>query len=201
MKTLIATLIMVGLSTAGMAQKKQNYKEIKFGLTSEVIEVSAHDLWQIVGPGFEIAGNWATAVDHSEGAGTPIHEGATCSERTCKLNAKGFSNIKEIITIYDEQKKILAFDVTEGLPGFVQVSNSHWQIIDLGNNQCKIEITITAKADKFMGTIMGGMLKSNFKKTIPTIFRDLKIYAETGSISKEKKERLNKINDKRLASN
>jgi len=190
---------MTTVSTATMAQEKKNYKEIKFGLTSEIINVSADELWKIVGPGFEVAGTWATAVDHSEGSGTPNFEGATCSERSCDLNAKGFSKIKEVITIYNIQKRTLAFDVTEGLPGFVQISNSHWQIIDLGNNQCKIEITITAKADKFMGTLMGGMLKSNFKKTIPTIFRDLKIYAETGNISKEKQERLAKVKDKQLA--
>ena len=192
---------MTSITTALSAQEKKKYKEIKLGLTSEVINVSADDLWQIVGPGFESAGEWATTVDHSVGSGSPQHEGASCSERYCKLNAKGFSEINEVITIYNAQTRTLAFDITKGLPGFVQISNSNWQIEDLGNNQSKIEITITVKTDKFLGTIMGGMLKSSIKKTVPTIMRDLKIFAETGNISEEKQERLKKVQSKQLATN
>ena len=191
--------MMTTISSQVLAQKK--YKVIQWGDTSGVINVSADELWKIIGPGFENAGEWATAVDHSTGDTTPKFEGATCNERYCKINAKGFNQLTEVITIYDQEGRTLAFDVTEGLPGFVIVSNSHWQIIEVGENQSRVEITITAQTKKLMGSMMGGMLKSNIKKVIPGLFRDLKVYAETGEISPEKQERKKKLEAKQLAEN
>ncbi|MBD78332.1 MAG: hypothetical protein CL840_05400 [Crocinitomicaceae bacterium] len=199
MKTLITLLIMATTTTAAMAQTEKKFKEIKFSETSEIINVSADVLWEIIGPGFADAAVWATNVDHAVSSGEPQFEGATCSERACDLNAKGFNKIREVISIYDPKKRILAFDITEGLPGFVVYSNSHWQITPIGPNQAKITVTVTIHAKKFMGTLMGGMLKSNIKRAIPVLINDLTIYAQTGKISKEKRERMEKIGKKPVA--
>ena len=201
----IASILM--MATALIHQpttsKMQNNTETKKGVKiisitkqSETINVSAEKLWEIIGPGFEHAGEWSTAVDHSVGLGAPALEGATCDERSCDLNAKGFTKIKEKITIYNAQNKELAYDIVEGFPGFVKRANNHWRVVDLGEDMSALEMTITIENKKFMGTLMGGMMKKNINATIPTIFRDLKVYAETGKISKEKQERMAEIEKK-----
>ena len=56
-----------------------------------------------------------------------------------------------------------------------------------------LKVTLTMHTSKFMGTLMGGMMRSNIKKVLPTLTRDLKVYAETGEVSEEKKERMAKL--------
>ncbi|MGL1886123.1 MAG: SRPBCC family protein [Reichenbachiella sp.] len=177
---------------AGTKEKKK-YKEIVVSEQGEAINVSAEKLWEIVGTGFAYAGEWSTAVDHSVGKGKGEFEGATCSNRTCDLNAKGFDKISEELTHYDVKNQELVYDVTEGLPGFVTKASSYWQVIDLGDGTSTLKMTTTMHTKKFMGALMGGMMKKNIKSVLPTVSRDLKVYAETGNISQEKKERMAKL--------
>lgn len=191
MKNLILTLgIMSTIISQSVAAEKSKYKEDIITLESDFVNVSANELWQIIGPGFEKAGHWSTAVDHAVGKGEAKFKGATCDERFCELNAKGFSSIKEVITLYNEKNQEFAFDVTEGNPGFVKKVNSHWEVVKVSDTQSKLRITITMHTAKFMGFLMGGMMRANINKVIPTIFRDLKVFAETGDISEQKKERM-----------
>lgn len=200
MKKVITLLIMATITSTAMAQVPAKHKEIKMTKTSGIINVSADDLWEIVGPGFNNVSQWASSVDHAVTSGEPKFDGASCSERSCDLNAKGFDKILEVITIYDAQNKVLAFDIVEGLPGFVYVSNSLWDIKEVGPGQSQMEITVTIKAKRVMGTLMGGMFKANLNKTIPVILQDLIIYAETGEISDTKKKRNKELEKKLVAS-
>jgi hypothetical protein len=70
MKLLLNILIMAtAISTIGTAQTQTKYKVITMTKKSQIMNVSADALWEIVGPGFENAGVWSTAVDHSVGSG------------------------------------------------------------------------------------------------------------------------------------
>ena len=91
---------MATVSIAVPAQEKENYKEI---ILSKRIQINApaDEVWEVVGPGFGDAHIWASTVDHAVTSGEPEFEGASCSSRSCDLNVKGFSHIKEEITIYD----------------------------------------------------------------------------------------------------
>lgn len=189
-RILVFFLILNAINLNLMAQSKKKYKEIKMTKRSETIMVSADKLWEIVGPGFQDAYKWSTAVDHSTGSGAAQFEGATCSTRACDLNAKGFNKIKETLTFYDANKQELAYDVTEGNPGFVLKANNHWKVVEVGPNQSALEMTIDIHTKKFMGSLMGGMLKKNINQLMPGIFHDLQIYAESGKISEEKQERI-----------
>ena len=79
------------------------------------------------------------------------------------------------------------------MPGFVVLASNHWTVIDLGNGKSALEMNFTMHSKKFMGTLMGGMMKRNVKKVFPTLFRDLKVSAETGEVSNEKKQRMEKL--------
>lgn len=167
-------------------------KEVKMAKTV-VVNASADDLWQIVGPGFSEAGKWSTAVDHSEGLGVASFEGASCDGRTCDLSAKGFTSVNEKITEYDAPNKTMAFDVIDGLPGFVTYTNNRTVITDLGNGKSRAELQITMRMKPFLGSLMGGMFKKNLSSLIDTALEDIKVYAETGEPSASKKARMAKL--------
>ena len=175
-----------------MSEKR---KEVKMSKSLKV-NVSAKDLWQIVGPGFAEAGKWSTAVDHSAGHGEGKFEGASCDTRSCDLSAKGFSSVKERITEYDDSNRTLAFDILEGMPGFVTYTNNRTMITDLGTDQSQAELQITMYMKPFMGWLLGGMLKKNLNDLIDSALDDLKVFAETGKPSGRKQARMKKLSAK-----
>ena len=172
-----------------MSEKRKEVKMSK----SVVVNVPANDLWQIIGPGFAEAGKWSTAVDHSVGHGEGKFEGATCDTRSCDLSAKGFSSVKERITEYDAGNRTLAFDVFEGMPGFVTYTNNHTVVTELGLDQSQVELRITMHMKPFLGWLLGGMLKKNLNSLIDSALDDLKVFAETGKPSGRKQARMKKL--------
>ncbi|MBL4652912.1 MAG: hypothetical protein JKY53_08630 [Flavobacteriales bacterium] len=66
-------------------------------------------------------------------------------------------------------------------------------MVDLGNNQSALDMEVTMNMKKFAGSLMGGMFKKNLNKLFPVLFSDLKIYAETGDVSADKKKRKEKL--------
>jgi len=167
-------------------------KEVKMSRSVEV-NVSADDLWQIIGPGFADAGKWSTAVDHSAGHGEGKFDGASCDTRSCDLSAKGFSSVNERITEYDNSNRTLAFEVFEGMPGFVTNTNNRTVITELGQGRSQAELQITMHMKPFMGWLLGGMLKKNLNNLIDSALDDLKVFAETGKPSGRKQARLKKL--------
>ena len=163
---------------------------------SVVVNVSANDLWQIMGPGFADAGKWSTAVDHSVGHGEGKFYGATCDTRSCDLSAKGFSSVHERITEYNDNNRTLAFDVFEGMPGFVINANNRTVITELDHDRSKAELQITMQLKPFLGWLLGGMLKKNINNLIDSALDDLKVFAETGKPSAQKQARMKKLSAK-----
>ncbi len=175
-----------------MSEKRKEVKMSK----SVVVNVSAKDLWQIVGPGFAEAGKWSTAVDHSVGHGEGKFEGATCDTISCDLSAKGFSSVNERITEYDDSNHTLAFDVFEGMPGFVTYTNNRTVITDLSQDKSQAELQITMHMKPLLGWLLGGMLKKNLSNLIDSALDDLKVFAETGKPSDRKQARIRKLSSK-----
>ena len=101
-----------------------------------------------------------------------------------------FSKISEELIEYSDSDRVLAYGAKEGLPGFVLMAQNRWEIIEVGPGQSQIRMTITMHMKPFMGTLMGGMFRKNLNNTINGVMEDLKIYAETGTISEAKRQRV-----------
>ena len=185
MKAIITSLIaLFTLNTSIMAQKG-------FELEKEItINVPAEQLWEMVGPGFIEVYKWSSNVDHAEGQGTSEFEGAVCSERFCDVNVKGFSKISEKLTKYDEGTMNLAYEVKEGMPGFVTKAVNDWTVVSVGENQSKLVMRAQFASKGLMGSLMNGTMKKKMNETLETVLNDAKVYAETGQPSNHKKERM-----------
>jgi hypothetical protein len=191
MKRILNTLfVLLTFNTAVMAQKG-------FDLTKEIIiNVSAQELWTMVGPGFTEVYKWSSNVDHSVGAGTAQFDGATCSERTCNVNVKGFSKINEKLTKYSDADMNLAYAVIDGMPGFVTHAENDWTVVAISDTQCKLVMKATFRPKGLMGTLMNGMMKKKMEETLATVLNDAKVYAETGKISEAKQQRIAQLEKK-----
>ena len=182
------------INTGIMAQKG-------FEVNKEmVVNVSADKLWEMIGPGFIDVYKWSSNVDHAEGSGNSEFEGAVCSERFCDVNVKGFSKISEKLIKYNEKNMNLAYEVVDGMPGFITLAKNDWTVVPVGDNQAKLVMKAEFGSKGLMGTIMNGMMKKKMIKTIDTVLNDAKIYAETGMISAAKQERKDKLLKKNKAS-
>lgn len=197
MKKIVAlALITITFNLTVMGQKK--YKEIRITKTSETINVSADDLWQIVGPGFQNVGDWITTIDLSTGFGEPEFEGATCSERTCHVNFAGYDKVSEKLTMYNKANRELAYKVTDGMPGFVLYAYNHWTITEIGPNQCTAQMVSTLHLKRFQGFFLGRIMKRKFGKGLDKVFVELKAYAETKEVSEAKKLRIKELEKKKI---
>ncbi len=160
------------------------------------IEVSAEELWEMVGPGFVDVYKWSSNVDHATGKGEGQFEGAICDERFCDVNVKGFSKISEKLTNYDEKKRTLTYAVQEGMPKFITLAENIWTVLPNIDGSSKLTMKANFRVKGFMGFMMKGVMKGKMKKTLSTVLNDAKIYAETGQVSIAKAERVEKLQRK-----
>ncbi|MBL4689820.1 MAG: SRPBCC family protein [Nannocystaceae bacterium] len=177
----------------------QKYKEIKLVRTSAPINVSADQLWGIVGLKFQHIGVWNRAIDDSTGSGESEHIGAPCGERSCDVAVSGYDTIEEKLTLYSDESREFAYKVLRGLPGFVLFAGNHWSVVAISPSQCSLKMEITMHVTRFTGTILGPMLKWSFIKSIKSAFEDLAVYAESGKVSGAKLARMAQLEKKKRA--
>lgn len=182
--------IMETVSLNAPSKAAKRYKEVIQTKVSPIMHASPAAIWEIIGPGFADVHRWSTALDYSSGSGEPTLEGATCSERYCELNAQGFDKISEKLVIYDEFNRTLAYRAHHGLPGFITFAQNRWRVLDAGQGQSQLEMTLTMRLKPLLGTLIGPFFQRYLNKTIDSVMADLKIFAETGEISAAKKARL-----------
>lgn len=178
-----------------MAQKERMYKEIKLIRTSQIINVSADSLWQIVRD-YRNVGEWITSINKSVGSGEPEFDGATCSNRVCHTAVKGYEKVSEKLYLHKEDTREIAYKVIDGLPGFILYAHNHWTVNEVGSNQCTLTMDSRIHVKRFPGFFLAGMMKKNFLKNFEEAFLDLKVYAETGKVSEAKKARIEELEKK-----
>lgn len=190
-KVIGVAILLLTLTNTTMAKEKG------FDLEREIaVNVSAEKLWDMVGPGFTDVYKWASNVDHSEGKGQSEFEGASCSERSCDVSVKGFSKINEKLYKYDAAKMNLAYEVNNGMPGFITKAQNDWTVVSLGENKSKLVMKAVFRSKGLMGSMMNGKMKKKMEETLTTVLNDAKVYAETGKISQAKAERVAKLQKK-----
>lgn len=157
------------------------------------INISADQLWEMVGPGFIDVYKWSSNVDHATGGGEAEFEGAVCSERFCDVNVKGFSKISEKLIKYNESDMSLAYEVVDGMPGFVTRAMNDWTVVPINENSSKLIMKAEFGSKGLMGSLMNGMMEKKMNRTLETVLNDAKTYAETGKTSLAKQERMKKL--------
>ena len=90
----------------------------------------------------------------------------------------------------------LTYAVLDGMPGFMTKAENTWSVIPIDENHSKLVMAADFESKGLMGTLMNGMMKKKLSTTLDTVLNDAKIYAETGQISKAKRERIEELKRK-----
>lgn len=156
-------------------------------------EITIHQpiekVWDILGNQFGQAYLWASSLNHSEGYNAPSLEQAPCNNRACSTTQ---GNIKEVIRQFDPQNYVLAYEVIEGFPFFVQQGINTWKLTQKGQHTV-VNIHLVIKTTGLVGTLMAPMMKLQMNGLLSQVAQDLKHYAETGQPSPNKAKELKKL--------
>ncbi len=98
--------------------------------------------------------------------------------------------------MFSDENMELAYVMTKGAPGFVKLAKNHWTVHKINTNQCLVQMNVTMRLSKFMGSFLGGIITKEMTKQVVTVLDDLKIYAEIGEISEAKKVQIAKLKKK-----
>ena len=87
------------------------------------------------------------------------------STRSRVIGPAASGTIKEKITKFDRNTRTFAFDIVDGLPGFMRRVNSEWTIRPDGPNKTRGINTLTIEVAWWMRPMLP-MIRGQFRKTI-----------------------------------
>lgn len=158
--------------------------EIKKSL---VIDASIERVWDILANDYTNVGAWTAAIDRSAPVDGALLPGAPAYGRVCDTPDGIF---KERITAFDEEKRILSYQVEEGLPFFVREGGNTWSLAPVnGGAQTRVEMEMRFLMPWLIEALMGPILRKQMSKAAHIFVDDLKVYAESGQVSARKRTR------------
>lgn len=148
-------------------------------VNSIIIDKSADEVWDVLGPRYADVSEWASGVYVSRArSDPPAVPGAPLHGRICETSVGPF---KETITRYDPDAKVLAYRATgDKMPFFVRSLSNQWTMERLGGHKTRVTSTMTADLVFPFSLLLGWMLKRQFNRVIRESIEELKVFVETG---------------------
>ncbi|MFT7622748.1 MAG: hypothetical protein ACI9WU_001923 [Myxococcota bacterium] len=100
--------------------------------TSVDLAANADDAWRVFGEGFGEWAQWAPGIDKSTLQG-PLVEGATRINETPTLG-----KVAQRLSRYQPDARALAYDMSSGLPPFLDSVHNDWSIEAVGADHCRL---------------------------------------------------------------
>ena len=150
---------------------------------SVVIEKSADHVWELVAHQFDKAHLWMGPIPNSVAVGQGQSKlGAPMEGRVCDLsdNPDG-AKVKEVITHYSEENKILAFDVLPvNNPAVVPIKQNHveMKVRAVGSHRSEVIWTASPQLKRF-AYLLYPLLRMVFPIAFGNLLKGLKDYAES----------------------
>ncbi|WP_308916486.1 SRPBCC family protein [Jannaschia sp. LMIT008] len=142
------------------------------------IDASPDRVWDILGPNYVHAGDWASSVYVSRARdGAATIPGAPAAGRTCETSLGAFT---ETIEAYDPARRHVAYSATGAkMPGFVRSLVNAWTVHPDGGGS-RVELRLAADIAFPFNVVMGLPMKLQFGRVLREATEELKHYAETG---------------------
>ena len=145
------------------------------------INAPAEKVWEILAHQFGNMADWTATLSESRAVDAsryPEFKAAPTAPIPARETTSSFAKAVEIITKYDEEKMMLAFDAV-GLPPLMSSARNTQCVIAKGPNKSVISFDFRIGL-KHIFNVMSPFLKRRFGKTMGGVQRELKLYAETG---------------------
>src|SRR5262245_1738623 len=95
----------------------------------KTINAPATTAWPVVPHQFHAIGQWASSIPQSYAAPeAPPPPGAEVGARVCATGVRGFQDVHEQFTSYDEEAMCFVYEATVGLPWIVRHAENAWQV-------------------------------------------------------------------------
>ncbi|WP_298537679.1 SRPBCC family protein [uncultured Algibacter sp.] len=187
---MLITLSIATINLKVMAQNGEKYTEIKTVRTSEIIDVSADSLWEIINqPDISV---WSTLLDSTKFFGTEKFEGILWSKRVSIVNYKGHHESHEDLIFYDPVNRIIKFASTK-FPRFIISNQTHYEVVDHGHHKSALKTTTLMNMKKFQAFFLKKPMLKAINKNGDGLAYDIKYYAENGDVSPSKKDRIKEL--------
>jgi len=145
------------------------------------INAPATEVWHVIAQQFDAIGEWASSIPTSYAAPevSPL-PGAEVGARVCATGVRGFKDVHEQFTSYDEEAMRFAYEATTGLPWIVRHAENHWQVRPLDQSRCEVEAQAVVVLRAVPGLILAPLLRIQMNRLGRQTFEELKYYVEQG---------------------
>jgi hypothetical protein len=145
------------------------------------INAPATEVWQVIAHQFDAIGQWASSIPASYAVPeAPAPLGAEVGARVCATGVRGFKDVREQFTFYDEQAMRLAYEATAGLPWIVRHANNHWHVRPLGQSRCEVDAQADVDLRAVPGVFLAPLLKVQMHRLGCQVLEELKYFVEHG---------------------
>lgn len=148
-------------------------------------DVSAEQIWALIGEQFDSVGQWASGVASSSGKqqGSSIN-GSKFTGRTCQTD---IGAVDETITEYNPGTFSVGYRaVASGMPFFVKQLRNRWKITPLGDKSCQVSMHLIVDLSPVIGHLMALPMKMQLTKLTGESVEELIYFASTGQVHTRK---------------
>jgi hypothetical protein len=152
-----------------------------------VVAAPADRVWDVIGPGFDRIGEWATAIPASTAIPTdpPAPGPAPVAGRVCQTGIRLVPQVVETLVAYDDSHRTLTYEAS-GLPAFVTVARNTWTVVPIDANRCRVGLRARFDTRGLIGLLGRWAILAQTRRTSRHLAEDLRHYVETGTPSPRK---------------
>ena len=151
------------------------------------ISAPAEKVWCILAHDFSTIGQWASAIPASQAVpDLSAPSGAQVGGRVCTTAVRGFADVQETFTSYDEPSMRFAYQATEGRPWFLKHAENHWAVHSLGPHTSLVEVQAEIDMNLFPVLFLAPLLKLQMGRVGAQTLEELKYYVERDQVHPRK---------------
>ena len=153
------------------------------------INAPISDVWKVSAIEFENIDQWDGNVRTSESLGAS-RTSAPISGRVCHMYSGG--KTKERFVEFDENVYSFAYEIAQGLPGFVVSAHNHWSHSAISSSETQLSMRVVMHVKGILGFLMQVPIKAQMAKVLTKAQEELKYYIENGRAHPRKQKKLKK---------
>jgi hypothetical protein len=140
------------------------------------IDRPASVAWKVVGESSAHIDEWASAVDSSSMANGPALA-ATRTYKTAGVGPFKLGQVREVVTKFNPDARMLEFWAIEGLPGFFRQAVHGWAVHEVDAGHSIVEMHASVKIGGLM-RLLGPLFRRMFKSSSARSLKELKYFVE-----------------------
>lgn len=191
MKKIFCLAMMALLSMKAMPQSMdKKYKVLEVEIN---IDAPAEKVWEVMVQDYGAISNWSPYIYSSNYENGSL-KGTKGAERKCNLNAKGSRWVHERIADIDDKKMEMRNIILDAdkFPLDADNTQAYYRVKDNEDGTCTASYLMQYRGKP---SIMTGMMKGSFMKSLKNNLKGLKHYMETGEEVTPMNNKLKEIED------